>query len=212
MRKLFRNKKAALQLSINAIVVLILAITILGLGLGFIKSQFGSLGEQFSSVSAEIKSELINKIKDSGELLSFNKVELQVKIGKPETFYVGVKNTANNIEDPDNPNVCFTTEIRCLQGLTDPCIEGLNDVLVGGVDGGLKDGDGPLYGTWFTVFKAVNIKSGDTGVYPIKIQIASAKPGTYLMVFNVYKYTGDCADGNHEDKPYQSKEFFVELT
>ena len=77
MAKLFKNRKAALQLSINAIVVLILAITILGLGLGFIKGQFGALEKQFAGVSSEIKSELINKIRNSGELLVFNQVELE---------------------------------------------------------------------------------------------------------------------------------------
>ena len=36
----FRNKKAALQLSINAIVIVVLAMTLLGLGLGFIRTMF----------------------------------------------------------------------------------------------------------------------------------------------------------------------------
>ena len=69
------KRKGSLQLSINAIVILILAITILGLGLGFIKKQFGALGAQFEEVSGEIKSEIITKIKQSGDLLVFNKVE-----------------------------------------------------------------------------------------------------------------------------------------
>ena len=34
-------KKGAFQLSVNAIVVLILAIVLLGLGLGFVKGMFG---------------------------------------------------------------------------------------------------------------------------------------------------------------------------
>ncbi|MBW3002327.1 hypothetical protein KY338_04150, partial [Candidatus Woesearchaeota archaeon] len=99
------NKKAALQLSINAIVILILAITILGLGLGFIKSQFGALTEQFGAVSAEIKSSLIEKIKESGELLVFNRAEIDAKIGKPEEFYIGIKNTASAKEG--SATICF---------------------------------------------------------------------------------------------------------
>jgi len=37
------NKKGSLELSVNAIVILILAITMLGLGLGFMKGMFGKV-------------------------------------------------------------------------------------------------------------------------------------------------------------------------
>lgn len=40
------NRKGALELSINAIVILIIALAVLGLIIGFVVSQFGSLGEQ----------------------------------------------------------------------------------------------------------------------------------------------------------------------
>jgi len=39
------NKKGSLELSVNAIVVLILAITMLGLGLGFMKGMFGKVSQ-----------------------------------------------------------------------------------------------------------------------------------------------------------------------
>ena len=38
-----RNKKGALELSINAIVIVILAMTLLGLGLGFVRGMFGKI-------------------------------------------------------------------------------------------------------------------------------------------------------------------------
>ncbi|HSU73268.1 MAG TPA: hypothetical protein VLJ21_05470, partial [Candidatus Binatia bacterium] len=104
------NKKAALELSINAIVVLILAITILGLGIGFIRGQFGGLTEQFVGVRAEIKDQLITKIKESGDLLVFNRAELEASIGKKDTFYIGVKNTESNSEG--GTGVCYTMGIR----------------------------------------------------------------------------------------------------
>ena len=48
----FRNpkrisKKAAMELSINAIIILILAIVMLGLGLGFIRGMFSKVATQF---------------------------------------------------------------------------------------------------------------------------------------------------------------------
>jgi hypothetical protein len=41
------NKKGAMQLSINMIVILIIAVVILGLALGFINNMFGSMANQF---------------------------------------------------------------------------------------------------------------------------------------------------------------------
>jgi len=188
------NKKAALQLSINAIVILILAITILGLGLGFIKSQFGALTEQFGAVSAEIKSSLIEKIKESGELLVFNRAEIDAKIGKPEEFYIGIKNTASAKEGSaticfrakeGSATICFRLGVKCVRALKpENSCPGGEASLVGGVD---NDGNPPEFGTWFSMFDEVDIKPGDVGVYPVKLQIAAAVPDTYLMEFNVYK-------------------------
>ena len=36
------NKRASLEMSIQAIVIVVLAMTLLGLGLGFIKGMFGN--------------------------------------------------------------------------------------------------------------------------------------------------------------------------
>jgi len=207
------NKKAALQLSINAIVILILAITILSLGIAFIKSQFGALTERFAEVSAEIKSELINKIRDTGELLVFNRVEVEAKLGKPEEFYIGIKNTAPNVNNPDNP-VCFIPAVKCVSALNGECFDGRNDVYVGGSDMEIGPGVPPEV-KWFSMFPEVNIKTGEVGVYPVTLQIAQARPDTYLMEFAVYKYTqGESCDtgGIVDERPYQSKQFFIKLT
>ncbi len=207
------NKKAALELSINAIVVFILAITILGLGLVFIKSQFGSLTERVSEVSAEIKSELINKIKDTGELLVFNRVEIEAKVGKPVEFYMGIKNTAPNIEEPTKP-VCFIPAIKCISCLKGECIRDVgNDVYVGGTD---IIADTPAVIQWFSLFPQVNIKTNEVGVYPVTLQIAQAVPDTYLMEVAVYKYdtNADCSNPGTLDvnQPYQAKQFFIKLS
>ena len=201
------NKKAALQLSINAIVILILAITILSLGLGFIKGQFGALTERFSEVSSEIKSELINKIKDTGELLVFNRVEIEAKIGKPEEFYIGIKNTAAN---EDATPVCFIPSIKCVQALkSGDCPQ----TYVGGTDMDTMDA---IEDPWFSMFRHIGIKTGEVGVYPVTLQIARSVPDTYLMEFNIYTYENaeDCETGGDIDltTPYQTKQFFIKLS
>src|SRR3989338_9638024 len=210
------HKKAALELSINAIVVLILAITILGLGIGFIKGQFGGLSEQFTQVRSEIKDQLISKIKDSGDLLVFNRAELEASIGKKDTFYIGIKNTESNAE---GNTVCYTVGIRCIRSLKpapDNYCAGdhiANDVVVGGVVG---DTLGVTYAdyTWFQLFDRVDIKNNEVGVYPITVQIAKAKPDTYAMELLVYKDSAnqDCTQSSGVFTPYQSKQFFVVLS
>jgi len=207
------NRKAALQLSINAIVVLILAITILGLGLGFIKSQFGALQKQFGEVSAEIRSELIEKIRDSGELLVFNRAEIDAKVGKKDSFFFGIKNTASPVEGSES--VCFRIAVRCLRSLK-PDVPGMctseveNNAIVGGMDYDETVGDVE----WFTVFPEIDIGEGEVGVYPISIQIPRAKPDTYLMRLEVFRDQGatECPGSEWEATPDMKKQFFVTLT
>jgi hypothetical protein len=202
------KRKGSLQLSINAIVILILAITILGLGLGFIKKQFGSLGEQFESVSAEIKGEIIEKIRASGELLVFNKVEIDAAIGKPDTFYVGVKNTGGE------PN-CFRTYVQCiraLKGSCDPAQPGV-PVAVGGID--IMNTQATPDNEWFSLFDEVDIGGGDVGVFPVTLQIPGrVNPDTYLLSYEVFKSdSGDCTSPvwPTATTPYQSKQFYINV-
>jgi hypothetical protein len=66
------------------------------------------------------------------------------------------------------------------------------------------------------MFDEVDIKPGDVGVFPVKLQIAAATPDTYLMEFNVYKDgdNEDCgyASWGSESSVYQSKQFFIKVT
>mgnify|MGYP006276904245 CR=1 FL=1 len=84
--------KGSLQLSINAIVVLVLAITILGLGLKFITDQFQSAQGSFEVANDEIKNQLFDEL-DNGELLSVRVSEFSLESGKPTDFYFGIRNT-----------------------------------------------------------------------------------------------------------------------
>lgn len=208
--KLFSGKlkrRGSLQLSINAIVIMILAITILGLGLGFIKKQFGALGSQFEEVASEIKGEIIEKIRTSGELLVFNKVEIDAQIGKPTTFYIGIKNTARE-------DTCFATQIKCLRALQGDC-DPRNPGAHLNVGGTAPGGSEPLPGDeWFRLFAQVDIGGGDVGVYPVTLQIpGKVTPDTYLMEFAVYKADSDCATGTWPGTitAYQSKQFYINV-
>lgn len=151
-----RHKKASLQLSINAIVVLILAITLLGLGLGFIKKQFGAVEAQFTAVGEEIKSGIIEKIQASGELLVFNRIDVTVGKGKPEDFYMGIKNT-QTAEDQ------FTVTFECISAIGGSCPTDASD--------------------WFQTFELYEIQSGQVGVLPVTL--LADETGKFLMTVKV---------------------------
>ena len=61
---LFKSKKASLELSIRAIVIVVLAMTLLGLGLAFIKGMFGDITKisdiTFDKISDQLQRDLIN--------------------------------------------------------------------------------------------------------------------------------------------------------
>ena len=205
------EKRASLELSINAIVVLILAITILGLGLGFIRGQFGGMTKQFTGVSAEIDKELTDKIRTSGEILTFNKENIDAKTGVADTFYIGISNTAGTPR-------CFKVQVNCIKPLT----EGkFCDGLANGIPvGGNAPGVGTPGTSWFKVFTDVTIGGQDIGVFPVTVQIPSATQDTYLMEVDVFQSTTDPAPtdctsalaaytAGNPPPTYQTKQFYV---
>lgn len=214
-----RNKKAALELSITAIVVLIIAITVLGLGIGFIKKQFGAGTELVSKELSNIKEQIREQVRTGGDLLVFPPPE-QVSIGRPEGTFIGVRNTAAN---PDGDRVCFRVEVRCLQPFTPggECVRGQPfPVTVGGYS--MSEGD-PAQGNyvsqgnpeanWFTSLLAqFDLKNYEGDVYDAVMQVRNVRPDTYSMEINIYKAKGDQAcSAAPEFESYASKTFVLKV-
>jgi hypothetical protein len=83
------NKKGALELSINAIVILIIAITMLGLALGFTRGMFGKASGQFDEM---ISTEAEPPTPSSSEPLTFSKEKIITEASKPVILKIGVYN------------------------------------------------------------------------------------------------------------------------
>lgn len=183
------NKKAALELSITAIVVLIIAITVLGLGIGFIKKQFGAGAELVSGELAQIKQQLKEQVRTGGELLVFSVPE-EVSIGKPENTFVGVRNTAAN-PDPNKDRVCFRVEVKCIKPFTpdsycDPTTA-QNNIAVGGWD---YDNQDYVRGNrnWFkSILGEFDLRNYEGDVYDAVMLVRGIKPDSYAMEINIYK-------------------------
>ena len=86
------QKRGSLNLSINAIVVLILAITMLGLGLAFMRNIFGGATEEFQQTTGEIEKQMIEQMKDSNKEISLNRPKIDIKMGDKQQIFIGLKN------------------------------------------------------------------------------------------------------------------------
>ncbi len=157
------NKKAALQLSINAIVVLILAITILGLGLGFITKQFGAVQKKFEDVGGQIEKQLIEEMERSGELLVLNQVKVTAKSGDETNIYIGVRNTYS--PDSNGGAGCNSDEVAVSLNFT--CTNEMGEDACAIAD----------WDTWFTTFNKKCVDKDEVAIFPV--EITPRKSGTF---------------------------------
>ncbi len=85
-------KKGSLNLSINAIVVLIMAVALLGLGLGFLRNMFGNLEGQLGDISKDTEQRIIQDLENREDRLSLDKTHFEIKQGKQDETYIGLRN------------------------------------------------------------------------------------------------------------------------
>ena len=90
---MLHNKKASLEISIQAIVIVVLAMTLLGLGLGFIRKQFATLGDTASQVQEQIKQQILDDLRSSDKKLSFPANEVVIQKKDSKVLALGIKNT-----------------------------------------------------------------------------------------------------------------------
>ena len=86
------SKKAAMELSINAIVILIIAITMLGLGIGFVKGMFGKISTQVEEKVAEEPEPAAPNAKDP---VSLSREVIVTRANQDESIKVGAYNPSS---------------------------------------------------------------------------------------------------------------------
>ena len=118
------NKKASLEISIQAIVIVVLAMTLLGLGLGFVKGLFGNITDISRATFDKIADQLNRDLVNSNEKLVFSQTKINIERGKSVLLGWGIKNDLPSKLDynadftpitcPDvsgNPGVCPASAI-----------------------------------------------------------------------------------------------------
>jgi len=86
------NKRASLEISIQAIVIVVLAMTLLGLGLTFIRKQFSGLGSIQEEITEQVKQKILNDLIENDKKLSFSRTEIEIDKGESEVLTIGVRN------------------------------------------------------------------------------------------------------------------------
>ena len=107
------HKKGSLELSINAIVILIMAITMLGLGLGFMKGLFSKTTGQLEKVGEDIKNQMVEQLRSSSAKLTLNEEDITIKRGETKEIYFGIKNVEDDLG-------AFNIVVDCPNNLANP--------------------------------------------------------------------------------------------
>ena len=179
------NKRASLEISIQAIVIVVLAMTLLGLGLGFIRGMFKNIGGLSEQVTEDVRNKIGRQLIESDEKVAFPRSQVSIKRGEAVILDVGIRNKGNaDIE----------YKMHISKSIGPP-----------GVD------DAVLTETltkWFQYDKLQRkLNAADFDVRQIKITIPTdATQGSYFYIFDVNVAT---AAG---DQSYSQKDFFVVVT
>lgn len=180
---LILNKKASLELSIRAIVIVVLAMTLLGLGLGFVRNMFKDIGELTSDVTENIRQRILDDLITGDKKISFPKTQILIDKGGSTVMTVGIRNKLNN---PLAYKMIFSAK------------SGPNEF---GITGDITPGK---LDAWFQYGKAetYTLLPADSEVRNIRLEIPRrANSGSYFLTF-------DIIDQN-SGSTYAQKDFFI---
>ena len=124
MRKLRANKSAAIELSVNMIVVTVLSLIVLGIGFYIVTNIFTTATEYKEKLDEQTKENIRTTLMQTGELISLPINKYTIQRGENDVIAVGL---LNNVGDKQT----FYTSIGCSEALakdeTELCAE--NDAI-----------------------------------------------------------------------------------
>ena len=154
------SKRASLELSIRAVVIIVLAMTLLGLGLGFVRSMFSDIGEIREDVTDQVRQNIVDDLRNNDKKISFPKTEVNINKGDSEILAVGVRNKE---DETLSYKMMFTPQSA-------------------------PDGaDLTSLGSWFQYSQdAHSLPSSESDVRNIRLSVPKdAKSGSYFLTFDV---------------------------
>ena len=204
------KKKGSLELSINAIVIIVLAFVLLGLGLGFVRSQFKSMTTTTSQVQEQVKQQILEDLRTGDKKLSFPSQRVNIDKGSTMDLAVGIKNTLPqgnldfyiDIYTAQKQGATPAETIKCTKTVASE-----DDVETGTIE--CSDGGELTDISYFLEKGPFNLGAADAEVYPISLGVGRSQ-GTYLVKISIYQAN---ADGTllADTPPYAEKTFFVQV-
>lgn len=86
------SKKGSLNLSIEAIVVMVIAFVVLGLGLGFVRGLFDEGTGTFEIIQDQVKQQILDDLRTGDKKLSFPATEITIGKRESKVTAIGIKN------------------------------------------------------------------------------------------------------------------------
>ena len=162
------NRKGSLNLSIEAIVIVVIAFVVLGLGLGFVREQIGTIKDTSTAVQEQISQQVLDDLRTGNKKLSFPATTIVLGNGDESVQAIGVKNTEDTAL---NLEVAFF--VKTDQGFVQILSETPKIFRTTG-----SPTDTVTKIIWDD--SAVNFGAGESRVVPVTIT-APDKTGTYLF-------------------------------
>lgn len=155
---MLRNRKASLELSIRAIVIVVLALILLGLGVTFIRGMFRDIGDVTDEVSEQVRENILNDLITNDKKISFPRTEIVIDKGGADILTVGIRNK--------NDDDLIYTILFTLQSFPD----------------GAEDPEG-----WFQHgTDTYTLSSASSDVRNVRLSIPStATSGSYFFTFDI---------------------------
>ena len=181
------NKKGSLNLSIQAIVIVVIAFIFLGLAIAFVQNQLGGAEDTFSSVQEQIKQQILDDLRRGNKKLSFPAQTIDIDKNGAKDVAIGVKNI-----ESDPLDYLVKIEVEALQEQP----------------GKTKDQLATEHVEFFYDKGSATLDATDSRVHGIKVS-APGPQGTYLVKLQVMR----TADGVAQEgvAPYDQKTFFVNI-
>ena len=173
-------KKGSLDISIQAIIIIVLGMTLLGLGLGFVRNQFEIIGSTSTKVQQQVQEQILGQLRTSGDQASFAR-EVQLGRGKRDLLTLGVQNVGSQA-------LYFKINLEFDKDNSDPGDEDFN----------LRYEK-----------QCLSLSPAQANVYGISIK-APPIPGTFALRADINQYTDDkCTIPDQIQPKYDTKLSFI---
>ena len=187
--RVLKSRRASLEISIQAIVIIVLAMTLLGLGLTFVKRMFGNIEVLSTGTFEKIQEQLQRDLVNGNEKLVFSQTKVTMERGGEKLFGWGAKNVGSSRLD----YYAEFTPVKCPQEC--PSVDELNN-------------------RWFS-FKYNPAGNNANLLYTIdaasnqfvRVNLNIPKdvpPGLYLIDMSITDY--------YDDTKYASTDLFITVT